>query len=320
MKLKMKKLLFFTTVLGLTGAGIQSKLCKEQSLEFSKHTNHYIQSFEEDDFLIAAHRGFSSLEVENSMEAISLAASKPYIDYIEIDARLTADGKIILSHNNDIILDPQLKISVSDYPYDLLSENTFCYFNNPIFVNLQTLFNSTDGEILRTRNSQLAGSYYQLPDLLEGIRACQDKKILLDLKFEKNTKNFVSELKNELNGISTENITFQSSDLVSLLYLKDQCPDFACLAIIQKMEQLDYIPLFENLGIRKNLIQEELVKEAVNEGKNVSIWTVNHPEEVETVVEQLGPSYQDVIYVTDYPDMVSSYLHDASVKIKKTTP
>ena len=51
---------------------------------------------------IIAHRGFSSISIENSKEALELGFNAIYTDGVEIDIRLTKDEKIILSHNDEI--------------------------------------------------------------------------------------------------------------------------------------------------------------------------------------------------------------------------
>lgn len=318
MKKRNKQLLFFTTALALATSSIPVKLCKDKSMNYTNKILEKTCSDPTDDILIASHRGFSSLAVENTTQAIKLAASKPYIDYIEIDARLTADKKIILSHNDTLKIDNYHSLNISATDYKTLKENTFIYESKSLLQNMTTLLNTTTGELSRTRTKQLNRSAYQISSLKEGLEACGDKQIFLDLKFHKNTKDFITSLTTELKDVDKSNIIFQSSDLISLLYLQTLYPEYNCLAIIRKEEELDYVPLFHNLGIRKNLIDEDIVKEAISNGKNVSIWTLNQPEEVKEVCNELGKLSKEVIYITDYPDMVDGYLHQQKQR-KKTT-
>lgn len=309
MKKRNKQLLFFLTAFTLATSSIPLKLCKEKSSKYTNEILSHICSKNNDDILIASHRGFSSLEVENTEPAIRLAASKPYIDYIEIDARLTADKKIVLSHNDKLKINNIYDLNISTTDYKTLTDATFIYETSPLLEDIKTIFNITNGELLRTREHKLNRTTYKISSLKEGLQACGDKKVFLDLKFNKNTKDFINALTAELQDIDKSNIIFQSSDLISLLYLQNLYPDYNCLAILRKEEELDYVPLFQNLGIRKNLIDEDIVKDAVTAGKNVSIWTLNQPEEIEQVHKELGNYSQDVIYITDYPDMVDGYIH-----------
>lgn len=309
MKRRNKQLLFFLTALTLATSSIPLKICKEKSSKYTNKILSQVCNNDNDDILIASHRGFSSLEVENTEKAIKLAASKPYIDYIELDARLTADKQIVLSHNDKLKTNNIYELTISTTDYKTLKDTTFIYETNPLLEDIKTTFNVTTGELIRAREHKLNQSSYKISSLKEGLQACGNKKVFLDLKFNKNTKDFITALTAELQDVDKSNIIFQSSDLISLLYLQNLYPDYNCLAILRKEEELDYIPLFQNLGIRKNLTDEAIVKDAVTAGKNVSIWTLNKPEEVEQVYKELGTYAQDVVYITDYPDMVDGYLH-----------
>mgnify|MGYP003314764404 CR=1 FL=1 len=67
---------------------------------------------------IYAHRGFSSIYPENSMEAIKEAIKYDYIDGIEIDVRMTKDKRFVLIHNRDINDVSNGFGNVSDYTLD----------------------------------------------------------------------------------------------------------------------------------------------------------------------------------------------------------
>ena len=69
--------------------------------------------FSYEDFDIAAHRGFSSIAVENTTRAFDLASQALYVDYIEMDARLTEDGKLVLAHDDEVVA-PFYKNNISN--------------------------------------------------------------------------------------------------------------------------------------------------------------------------------------------------------------
>ena len=81
---------YVTSFVLLIGAN-SLRFNKEKANDITNQINEYLEDFSDDDFLIAAHRGFSSLEVENTEDAIRLADEKDYIDYIEIDIRMTKE-------------------------------------------------------------------------------------------------------------------------------------------------------------------------------------------------------------------------------------
>lgn len=317
MKITNQKILFFAAALTIASSSIPLKVCKDKSTDFTNQILSNVCHEDNDDILIASHRGFSSLAVENTKQAIHLAAKTPYVDYIELDARLTADKKLVLSHNDTLKTDNYHTISISTADYKTIKENTYIYESRPLLQTLTTILNVTNGNLVRTRTSNLNHTSYKIPSLKEGLIACKDKKIFLDLKFNKNTKDYITALTEELKDIDKSQIIFQSSDLISLLYLQTLYPDYNCLAIIKKEEELDYVPLFHNLGIRKNLVDEDIVKNAVENGKSISIWTVNDPTELETIRKELGNYSKEVIYITDYPDIVDGYLHTKPKTLEK---
>lgn len=98
----------------------------------------------EDDYIITAHRGFSSRRAENSREALVLASDQRYVDFIEFDVRLTSDGKLVLSHDNKA---PDGTI-ISDSTYDEIVAKTFTYHVD----TTSSLFESASEGFIRARN------------------------------------------------------------------------------------------------------------------------------------------------------------------------
>ena len=121
--MKKKRLLIYTLSLSLITSYIN--LNKQKSSDLSKNIIEYTKTFSDDDFQIAAHRGFSSKSVENTSEAIQLAANEPYIDYIEIDTRMTKDNVLVLSHNDDIYESTFSKTEISQTTYEDLENYSF---------------------------------------------------------------------------------------------------------------------------------------------------------------------------------------------------
>ena len=86
------------------------------------------------------------------------------------------------------------------------------------------------GFILR-RFSDLDGQEYQVPSLIEGIKACGDKKNIARFKVQSKYIGVCRRIKEELKDVDTSNIIFQSLDLEGIRYLKEHS-DFNCLALI----------------------------------------------------------------------------------------
>lgn len=265
-----------------------------------------VDNFSYEDFDIAAHRGFSSIAVENTTRAFDLASQALYVDYIEMDARLTEDGKLVLAHDDEVIA-PFYKNNISDMTYDEVTDKSFTYYSDDIKVYFDNLFGQ-DGKTIINRLSNLNGITYNVVGLDDGLEFCGDKKILLDLKFDDNVIKFVEALEDIFELKDTSNIVFQSDDSTALLYLKTIHPEWFCSILVRDSKDLELVEYFDGIGIRKDIVDEDFVKEALDDGKLVSIWTFRSIDEVNKVATELGNNCDDVLYITDYPDLVFKHL------------
>ena len=261
-----------------------------------------------DDYLIVSHRGFSSLEVENTKEAIVLAASKDYIDAIEFDIRMTKDGKIVLCHDNKIHGKFLELNSISSLTYDEIMNHEFIYLRLPAL----DMRMNPENILVRKRQLNLNGKTYNIIGLKEGISSCQDKVILIDIKFDNNYEEFTEEIKKELEGIDTSNIIFQSLDVEGIKYFQEHT-SFNCQVLISSKDQFPYMNYFRNIGLNYNVVSYELIHSLLSQGKQVYIWTVNSPQVLASLIEKLGEYYKDVYYITNYPDLIVTKLDQEKV-------
>lgn len=319
MKKQIKKLTLFATIIVLGTAGFKIKTSKENSKIFNVRVEGYDKNFQKDPFDIIAHRGFSSIAVENSKEAITLAADEKYIDGIEMDLRLTKDKKIVLSHTDFVTTDNLESVQISDSTLKDLKETPLYHISNSFIHQIRNLFNTTDGTIITNRQNNLENKKYHLISLKEGLQLAKDKQIFLDLKFQDNYEEFSKELEKELEGKSLKNILFQSEDLLSLLKLKKQHPEYQCLALIKHKENLRFASYFDQIGIKKTLANQKEVKQEIENGKKISIWVVNTTNDIDNIITELGEEAKNITYITDYPDTIGMYLEDKFPTKKETT-
>ena len=313
--MKKKRLLIYTLSLSLITSYIN--LNKQKSSDLSKNIIEYTKTFSDDDFQIAAHRGFSSKSVENTSEAIQLAANEPYIDYIEIDTRMTKDNVLVLSHNDDIYESTFSKTEISQTNYEDLENNSFNYIVNLKLIDYFKALIDTEKKLDLKRKTLLQNKNYQISTLKESLNLVSNKKVIIDLKFSDNVKEFTEKIMDEFKNINTKNIYFQSSNLLGILYF-EQVTNYNCFAIIDSSKDLKYLDLFDNLTIRKNLIDYDTIKYLLDQKKNVAIWTINSSSEIDNIKNCLKELYKDVIYITDYPDLIATTLNDKyKTKIKK---
>lgn len=314
-----KKITAYAVVIALVGTGGVLKLCKDKSDKFASKTYDYINEAVDDDFLIAAHRGFSSLEVENTENAFIEANNAWYVDYIELDVRMTADGELVCGHNDSVVDDELQKRKISEMTSEDIFGEDFKYFGVNFKAGAKSLFSVTEGSLIRDRNMNILGKSYSISSLDSALDLCDDKKILIDLKFNDNFEDFSERLMEVIMNYDTDRIVLQSANLKLLKKLQELYPEYNYLGIISKEEDFEKCESFQMIGVRKNLIDSKCVVDALNDGKQLSIWTINTTHELETVADSLGDSYQDVIYVTDYPDIMASHLDTIKLEKKKVT-
>lgn len=305
MKNIIKKLLVYATTSCILTSSYNVKTSSNDIIEKNQ-----ITTTQEDttNYKMAAHRGFSSKEIENTKKAISLASKKNYIDYIEIDVRLTKDNEIILSHNDTLYITPYDKKLINTSTYDELTSTQYIHKDN-IFKDIllnAALYDFTKVE----RQIKLNNKTYKICNLENAIKSSKDKKIILDIKFNNNIKIFSETLLQKLQGYEKDKFIIQSSNLTGLLYLKNLAPDYEYQAIISKESSLLYGELFDDVCLKKTIIDYDYVKEKLDEDKKVSVWTLNSKYDVDNVTNKLNDLSKDIIYITDYPDMVYKDLNN----------
>lgn len=163
------------------------------------------------------------------------------------------------------------------------------------------------------------GESFSISSLEDAIEACGDKPILLDIKFKENHSDFYEALKGTLGNLENKNVILQSADLDALRNLQRMLPEYKYLAIVDSIEDFEKCVSFEMLGVRQNLIGEPEVDQALDAGKELSVWTINTTKQLDDVVESVGDDATKIIYVTDYPAMVAQHLNSISMQKKKVT-
>ena len=102
MEKKRFNFLLFSSLFAILSSRTIRLIKVEQETKQLLKTHYESISHEEN---IVAHRGFSGLEPDNTYESVGRALNTPCVDMIEIDVRLTKDGKIVLHHDSFINID-----------------------------------------------------------------------------------------------------------------------------------------------------------------------------------------------------------------------
>lgn len=313
---KLKTFLVYSSIITLLGSAGIVKLCRDSSNQFAEKTKNYITEFAGDDFIIVAHRGYTENSIENTLAALSAAREAEFVDRIELDTRLSNDNGLVVNHNSSVKKNGSSIVIENTSATDIVN-GEWEYYPNQVSIFLQSFFNGNEGLIVRNRLRKSFGKEFSIPTLEEAIAACGDKTIILDLKFNNNQAEFYRALTTFLKNDNNHDIILQSADLDALRALQMSFPEYQYSAVIDSEEDFQKCSSFDILGIRKNLVHYPEVSQAIANGKEIAIWTVDSVNELDNIVESVGDNMENIDYITNYPDVVATYLNDISVQKKK---
>lgn len=317
-----KLFLTYSTIFALLTGGSYIKTCRDKSRDFAAKTKYYVTNFEDDNYKIAAHRGYTQDAIENTVDAFRDAEKAKFVDYIELDTRLSADGELVVIHDSSVKLKNPNKsdyLTIEETYFEEIVNGEFKYTPNKAEDFFKAFFSSDEGVMIQEKLLNSFGESFSISSLEDAIEACGDKPILLDLKFKENYSDFYETLKVVLGKVENKNIILQSADLDALCNLQRLLPEYRYLAIVNSTDDFEKCKSFEMIGVRQNLIGEAEVDQALDAGKELSVWTINTTKQLDDVVAAVGDDATKIIYVTDYPAMVAQHLNNISIQKKKVT-
>lgn len=254
---------------------------------------------------LVAHRGLSSQNIGNTKEAIEQANECQYISGIEFDVRLTSDDVAVLSHGNSFIDSENNKVVVSENLWQDIKQRKIVNQNFNIIDYLSDILSFSKMSTIRLqRNNNLnhiSGSPITFEQTLDIVK--QNKKMYIELKFDNNFNELTSCVDAILKKHPQIDFIIQSSSYEDLLKMKKLYPNYKYHIIITKASNLEYLNTdFDGYAIRYNLANYSTIKSLIDNGKEVSIWTIDNDLEFMNLVSNMGDYFDDVNYITDYPD------------------
>ena len=291
--------------------------------------------------MIAAHRGGSISNPENTVLAFKEAVNTIGVDILEGDLYLTKDGKLVMNHdsyvdetcniNGDISLaevkelckDKANRHYISDLTFEELGGYNFGYY-----------FENKDGERIYKDVADHAAAGLQMvtleqlfelfydshPELMfimeikpsgeEGKKACKELMNTLD-KFPEYKDNIVigtfndeieAELKANYPSLLRGAPMGSAAKFVFTQYLGVNLFDNGDFACLQ-------IPMSYDVGVEVPLCSKGLVRRAHRRNISVQYWTINDPDEMRRLIE-MGV---DCI-MTDDPALMKEILKEYSEK------
>ena len=220
------------------------------------------------DIQIIAHRGVSGLERENTCPAFVAAGVKSYYG-IETDVHITADGKVIVYHDDTLKRLTGLDMVVEETTFDELRK-----------IRLK------DTDLITERNDLF------LPTLEEYVSICRkyDKQSILELK-NAMPKEKVWEIAEIIKGMGWyERTTFISFQAENLLALREKYAEADAQFLTGTASEENFKFMIDNrldADLCGTCVSKEFVDRLHEAGRKVNCWTIDKIEHAE-IMKAMG--------------------------------
>lgn len=229
---------------------------------------------------ITGHRGSKLRAPENSLSALKQAIAEG-ADYAEIDVQTTADGKVVLLHDADLMRVASVNRRLRDISYNELSNIDIGSWFAPEFSN------------------------ERIPTLKEAIDVARGRiKLNIELKFTWPDPTLTRKVGSIIrqSGFAA-NCVVSSLNFDALTEIKQEFPElktgfivFQAAGILSRMES-------DFLSINAARATPGLLSRIHGEGRAVHVWTVNDLNNLTSMIEM---GVDNII--TDYPREVRRFL------------
>jgi len=233
--------------------------------------------------IITGHRGASGHAPENTLSAMRVAIEMG-AEFSELDVQETADGEIILLHDSSLKKTSGVDKNIWEVNYaDIKGLDVGSWFsedfkNEPI-PTLQEVISLVKGKM--KLNIELKANGH------EKMLAERTLKVVMDNDF-------------------LDQVVFTSFKFDEIRKIRELNKDAKVGYIFGKLP--DDVDVFSEdvdvLSVNINTVDAAFVKKAKDAGKEVAVWTVNKPEDMQRMIE-IG--VDDII--TNYPDVLRKILN-----------
>jgi glycerophosphoryl diester phosphodiesterase len=219
------------------------------------------------DFMIIGHRGAAGYEPENTLLSFK-KAMEIGVDWIEFDLRRSADGHIVVIHDDTVDRTTNGHGKVSDMTLAELEK--LDAGKGQKILTFQEVFDLAKGHVKMIPEIKQEGIEWEVLDIIDRNQIVNDCIVSSFFGYSiRRCKEFNPQL--------------QTAAI------------FSHLPIDFKEEALDIMA--DMLFLRKDIASQALVKECHKNGFNVNIWNVDTPEEIKKYAD-MKPDFLS----SNYPD------------------
>lgn len=230
--------------------------------------------------MITAHRGSSHTAPENTLSALKRAIADG-AGMAEIDVRMTADGVVVLSHDDSLSRTAGVDVRISQSAYeDLKGYDVGVRFG-----------------------ADYAGE--RIPTLTEALRLAEGRLLLnIEIKMDVPFPGLPAAVAETIvRENAVDRVVVTSFDERALTGVKEVEPRLAAGFIVNRPNQLTEAlfsrPDIDILSVRGTLIHRHLVQKAHAHGKKIFAWTINRPSDMTRMAR-----YGVDSIITDQPDVL----------------
>ncbi|CAM2961307.1 glycerophosphodiester phosphodiesterase family protein [Paenibacillus sediminis] len=229
-----------------------------------------------------AHRGYSAVAPENTLAAVRLAMTEPYVQWIEIDVQLSLDGIPVVIHDYTLNRTTNGRGRVGDYTCE----------------ELQNL------DAGRWKGKAYAGE--QIPTLMEVLQlVCGRLRVNIELKTKGDMYPGLEEI--VVHCVRAHHmqhdVCITSFDVNSIRKAKRLAPEIATGLIVdyRPHDLIDQLVLEEcsMLSIDYRHVDAKLLQQLRQYNMSTMAWTVNHSKDMIKLAE-ISP---DILICTNDPDV-----------------
>lgn len=268
-------------------------------------------------FDVQGHRGCRGLRPENTIPAM-LHALELNVTTLEMDAVLTADGEVVLSH------EPFFNHEISTKPDGSFVTATEEQSLNIFKMNYNVVATYDVGKKVHPRFPEQVKMHATKPRLKDVIDSVKNwcavhkrplpffnietkSEVATDEKFHPSPVSFCDAIYNVLEKEHIlDKVIFQSFDFRTLKYLHSKHPEIPLAALVEatatevfakQIEQLGFVPAIWSPDY--HMVTPILVRQCRALGMRLIPWTVNNLEDAKRLKE-MGING----IITDYPDRI----------------
>ncbi len=219
-----------------------------------------------------AHRGFSSIGLENSLSAFDLAVERGY-EQLEMDVWKSADGVLYVCHNDSLESTASEKLKIT-----------------------QTESSRLDQVVLNNNEP--------LPRLSDVFDDLADQAVyLIELKTGRDETAEFIDLVRQYEPIQSR-ICVQAWNLDALSHIEQELPYMFTMLLMPDLEQLDAALADQHLSglaISHNALNASVIDKIHQAGKQCWAWTVNDYSRMRELVSQNVDGL-----ISDHPDWAAA--------------